>query len=95
MLMICQDASCGVLSIIPNLLCLHGWHTGTGIYEWLGRKLDEKMGSPDATFMEVKWRGQRYKTCSDTYCFAVICKEEKGDHINLSYKNLFSLIPGH
>ncbi|PVD30272.1 hypothetical protein C0Q70_09536 [Pomacea canaliculata] len=47
------DASCGVLSIIPNLLCLHGWHTGTGIYEWLGRKLDEKMGSPDATFMEM------------------------------------------
>ncbi|XP_070541986.1 uncharacterized protein [Ptychodera flava] len=48
-----MDHSCGILSIIPNIIMDYGWNPGKKMLEWLGDKIEEKTGNRDITFKEV------------------------------------------
>ncbi|KAL8563991.1 hypothetical protein ACOMHN_025322 [Nucella lapillus] len=47
------DASCGYLSLLPNLVRSFGWNPGRRIYDWFGDKLKEKTGDADFTFHQL------------------------------------------
>jgi arachidonate 5-lipoxygenase len=54
------DASCGYLSLLPNLVRHFGWNPGDRIYTWFGQQIkaktarDGKPGNADITFYEVR-----------------------------------------
>ncbi|XP_076461608.1 uncharacterized protein LOC143294076 [Babylonia areolata] len=51
------DASCGYLSLLPNILRTFGWNPGRRIYNWFGDKMKEKTGDPDFTFHQLYQKG--------------------------------------
>ncbi|XP_071495616.1 uncharacterized protein [Diadema antillarum] len=48
-----MDASCGVLSAIPNVYRSYGWHPGRRLYETVCRMVEEKLGDRKATFKDL------------------------------------------
>ncbi|XP_071476931.1 uncharacterized protein [Diadema antillarum] len=48
-----SDASCGVLSAIPNVVRSYGWHPGRRLYEMVCRMVEEKLGDGTATFKDL------------------------------------------
>ncbi|XP_065839913.1 uncharacterized protein [Oscarella lobularis] len=48
-----QDHSCGLLSLLPNLVRRYGWNPGSRLLKWFGNVLREQTGNPDITFMDV------------------------------------------
>ncbi|XP_063964859.1 uncharacterized protein LOC129274673 [Lytechinus pictus] len=46
------DASCGKLSLVPNLYRYMGWHPGRYFYTTLGKDIAEKLGDENATFKD-------------------------------------------
>jgi hypothetical protein len=54
---VCVDHSCGILSLMPNLLRGYGWNPGRKIYKWFGEAIHDKTGKADLTFMEVSIHG--------------------------------------
>ena len=51
--MILADHSCGLCSVLPNLLSGFGWNPGRKILRWFGETLEKKTGNADITFMDV------------------------------------------
>ncbi|XP_063965821.1 uncharacterized protein YqhO-like [Lytechinus pictus] len=47
------DARCGPCSMVPNVLRNLGWHPGRSFYRWIGEVVEEKLGSPNATFRDL------------------------------------------
>ncbi|XP_041478718.1 uncharacterized protein LOC121426466 [Lytechinus variegatus] len=47
------DASCGKLSLVPNLYRYMGWHPGRYFYTTLGKDIAEKLGDENATFKDL------------------------------------------
>nr|XP_054767419.1 uncharacterized protein LOC129274673 [Lytechinus pictus] len=47
------DASCGKLSLVPNLYRYMGWHPGRYFYTTLGNDIAEKLGDENATFKDL------------------------------------------
>ncbi|XP_065839909.1 uncharacterized protein [Oscarella lobularis] len=47
------DHSCGLCSVLPNLLSGFGWNPGRKILRWFGETLEKKTGNADITFMDV------------------------------------------
>ncbi|XP_041478262.1 uncharacterized protein LOC121426149 isoform X1 [Lytechinus variegatus] len=47
------DASCGKLSLVPNLYRYMGWHPGRYFYTALGESIAEKLGDENATFKDL------------------------------------------
>ncbi|XP_077864027.1 uncharacterized protein LOC144349248 [Saccoglossus kowalevskii] len=48
-----EDHSCGVFSLLPNLITKYGWNPATKFYKWFGTKLEDKTGNKDITFKEL------------------------------------------
>ncbi|XP_077864026.1 uncharacterized protein LOC144349247 [Saccoglossus kowalevskii] len=48
-----EDHSCGIFSILPNLITNYGWNPGSKLYKWFGKKLEDKTGNKDITFKEL------------------------------------------
>ncbi|XP_048773630.2 uncharacterized protein LOC125678888 [Ostrea edulis] len=47
------DARFGHLSLLPNLLRYFGWQPMNSLYKFTGELVEEKLGSKDATFMDL------------------------------------------
>ncbi|XP_052248897.1 uncharacterized protein LOC127856622 isoform X3 [Dreissena polymorpha] len=47
------DHSCGIMSLLPNLLQGYGWNPGKKIFQWFGEALGAKTGNADITFKEI------------------------------------------
>ncbi|XP_054767411.2 uncharacterized protein LOC129274662 [Lytechinus pictus] len=47
------DATCGKLSLLPNLYRYMGWHPGRYFYSVIGEDIAEKLGDKNATFKDL------------------------------------------
>ncbi|XP_022096774.1 uncharacterized protein LOC110982574 isoform X2 [Acanthaster planci] len=47
------DASCGVCSLVPNVMKHYGWHPASKLYSWFGDRLEDATGCRDITFQQT------------------------------------------
>ncbi|XP_071803371.1 uncharacterized protein [Asterias amurensis] len=59
------DASCGLCTMLPNLMKYYGWHPARKLYSWFGDRLEQATGFRDITFKQV------YDTYQTEICIVV------------------------
>ena len=49
------DASLKYVTFVPRIMRSYGWNPGDKAERWIGKKIKERLGSEDATFLDVSY----------------------------------------